>query len=195
MSVLIARKIDDKEILVRFIFQGHLKNSRKAASSNNIDTQKIFSDSRNLGISLQREMYCTETQCKSFAKRNLNSYIGFVIFRKENFEQLVNDYETQRSGFLAELKSSPLDENHEIISEDIEVYLDTPINPSHADIEYINPAIDESDISTHTSVRIFSKNLFKQSSLIIDLNTQGEELTQCQINDIETAECLFKHVI
>lgn len=189
MSELVSRVISEEEIFIRFLFRGNLKRSDREAEQKNIADQNIFLDTRNLGISLQRFLYCDENENKQRAKNNTNPYLGFVVFNKQAFNNTIEEIQKLRPEFKAELISSPLDEELNIIAEEIDVYTTTPINPSHADLIYIDPAVDTSDTSPHTSIRVFSKNLFKKSNLIIDLLPEENSITECRINDQEYGEC------
>jgi hypothetical protein len=193
MRELISRNINDSEIFIRFVFHGNFKNSNKGYTISNIADQKIYFDSRG-GVSMQRERYCSESESKSFAKKIQLKYIGFVIFKKECFDEILKELKDVWNDFEAIIKSTPLDEGYNVIDEGIEVYTDTPINPGHADLYYENPAIKE-DENTHSFARVFSKNLFKKSTLIVDLLEQEDHLSHCFINDNESERCIFKEVV
>lgn len=172
MAEIISREILNDEILVRFVFSRDFKKGR--INENNIIDKDIYVDTRG-GVSLQRERYSDENLCRRIAKGNVNGYVGFIIFRKSVFDELVIQHRDDRDDFLAEVNSTPLDVNLDVIPTNIDVFTDTPINPAHADLEYINPATVITDNSPHTFTRMFSKNLFKHSKLWIDPNPDSDE--------------------
>lgn len=168
----ISRIIDDDEVLVRYLFSRDFKKG-------NIDFSKIidkdvYVDTRG-GVSLQRLRYCSESECKQRAKNNDLVYVGFLIFSKKIFNVLLEEHRVIRNDFNAIIESTPLDENNQTIGNQIDVFDNTPVNPSHADLIYINPACIPGDESPHTFTRIFSKNLFKQSEFIIDEYPEDED--------------------
>lgn len=180
MLITIPRIIDEQEILVRFIFEKHFKN--KKIEPNRINDGEIFLDLK--GVSLQRELYCDETKCKTLAKANaVQKYIGFVIFRLKNFNYTVHAHKAKRPDFEVELISSPLDVDLNIIPNEIEVTTLTPGMPAHADIKYLNPALMD-DESPKIAIRKFSRNLYKNSKLIIDEEIEKETFSTCKFKNV-----------
>ena len=158
--------IDDKETLVRFIFESHFKN--KKIEESKINTGEIFLDSRNLGVSLQRHLFCSEDLCKKLALNIPNQkYVGFMLFKKEMFLEAKKQHSEVRKEFDADIFYTPLDENDQVIEDKSDIHIDTPKNSSHSDLFYLNPAtIDEE--TPNTAVRFFSRQLCKVSKLIMD---------------------------
>lgn len=170
MPLLIPKEITADEILVHFIFDRNFKN--KIITEEKLISKDIFLPNKG-GVSFQRNFYCTENKCKEFAKGVAISkvYIGFIVFRKSYFEKVKQDYiKNERSEFEADIFSTPLDENSEYLPKEVEVYIDTPGNPAHADLIYKNPAIKENE-SPNTAIRSFSRKLSKDCKLIIDCNS------------------------
>lgn len=166
MSDIISRIILDDEILVRLIFNGHFKR-KKTIHLDNIESQRVFVDTRGNTVSLLRERYHNENDCLNRGQ-NINIDIaGFVIFKKEHFDSSKKEHiEQNNNSFEADIVSSPLDENHNIIDDAIDVYTDTPICPGHADLLYINPGNFE-DEDANTAMRRFSRVLFKNSKIVL----------------------------
>ncbi len=174
MSEVISRNIDNTEILVRFLFQKDFK--KNAVDVSNIIEKDIFTDTHNKGVSLQRERYINERKCKDIAKKMNKTFVGFIVFKKADFEEKVLECRVLRGNFEAEIHATPLDENLDLIPDDVEVTADTPKLPAHADIIYLDPAhLPNDDSSPHTFKRIFSKNLFKSSKLLLDSNIESDD--------------------
>lgn len=159
--------IDDKEILVRFIFQDNFK--KKKIELDNLIDKDIFLDSRLSGVSLQRENYTTEEKCKDYAKQIISKiYTGFVLFLKKDFDEIVLEYQQERQNFEAELVYSPLDETENYLAFREKSCVNQEGKPAHADILYINPAIKNEEPTPNTSLRQFSKKLMKRCKVIIE---------------------------
>ncbi|MDQ7961633.1 hypothetical protein [Flavobacterium lindanitolerans] len=179
---IISKAIDGDEILIRYLYLNDFKK-------NQLDPEKliekdVYVDTRDEGVSLQREKYISENDCKILAKNIPRKYVGFMLFKKSVFEKLLEEHKTLRAEFEAEINASPLDENNKKINSDIEVTTDTPGQPAHADLEYINPAIIEEDTSTHTFSRIFSKNLCRQSVILLDQNIEEVNFIGCTFKEL-----------
>ncbi|MFY7810659.1 MAG: hypothetical protein ACOVQ2_02900, partial [Flavobacterium sp.] len=86
-----------------------------------------------------------------------------------------NQKEISKS-FEAEIISTPLDENYHIIPKEKIVYINTPINPGHADLKYINPGLISDDENPNTAIRRFSRNLFKICEVYIYDNNHEKNL-------------------
>jgi hypothetical protein len=180
MPIKIPRIIDEQEILVRFIFEKNFKN--KKIEPIKINDGEVFLDLR--GVSLQREKYCNETKCKKLAKENLTQkYIGFVIFRLANFNKTIEEHKSNRPHFEARLISTPLDTDLNIIPIEIDININTPGMPAHADIEYLNPALVD-DETPKTAIRKFSRNLYKKSVLIIDNEIEKDSFSSVVFKEI-----------
>lgn len=137
MNEIIERKIDECEILVRFIYN---KNFAKSSfTEDKLIGKNVFLPFKG-GVSLQRNRYCNENQCKYFAKKITKDrfYVGFFIFTYSEFKKVREEYIKDRSSFDAEIKGTPLDENLNVIDKD--VFVNSKGNIAHADLEYINPA-------------------------------------------------------
>ncbi|MBK0382044.1 hypothetical protein I5M32_03650 [Pedobacter sp. SD-b] len=162
----IPENIADSEILVRFIFDSDFKN--KKIEITKVIEGGIFLDTRDLGVSLQRHLFCNEQQCKKIACNIQNkNYVGFVIFKKEDFQKTKEEHKKEREEFEAVILFTPLDEGNNIIEDKTNIYTNTPKNPSHSDLFYINPAVTN-DETPKTAIRQFSRKLVKTSNIIID---------------------------
>ncbi len=170
MEQIIDRNIDNNEVIIRFIFQGNLKDNKRNLifQKEFIIDKDIFIDTRknddgtNVDVSLLRKRYNSEEECTERGKQVKEDFIGFLIFKKYEFENVVIKHrEIGCNNFEAEIISTPLDENYNIIPLENIVKIDTPINPGHADLKYINPGLITNDENPNTAIRRFSKNLFK----------------------------------
>jgi hypothetical protein len=174
MTNIISKEINDKEVLVHFMYDRHFK--RKMVSIEKLVTKDIFLPNKG-GVSLQRALYCTEEECKGKAIKNLKDklFSGFYVFQKSGFEIVKNEYiENDRNEFRAEIVSSPLDENNDYLPVGCTVYIDSIGNPGHSDIKYLNPAVKENE-SPNTAIRSFSRKLAKICKLLIDDNFMNDE--------------------
>ena len=183
MPLLIPKEIADDEILVHFIFDRNFKN--KIIKEEKLVSKDIFLPNKG-GVSFQRNFYCDESKCKNFAKGVAigKVYIGFIIFRKSHFEKVKQDYiQNERNEFEADIISTPLDENFEYLPKDVEVYLDTPGNPAHADLIYENPALKENE-SPNTAIRSFSRKLSKECKLIIDSDSSSDSYDDIEFKKV-----------
>lgn len=164
--------IEDNEILVRFIFTSDFKNKKIEVAK--INSGDIFLDTRNLGVSLQRHFYCDENLCKKLANGiPTKEYVGFLIFEKKSFLEVMDQHLEERKEFDAEIVFTPLDENNEVIEDKSNIFSNTPKNPSHSDLFYLNPAVIN-DESPNIAIRLFSRKLYKASKLVIDHPSQDE---------------------
>lgn len=166
MNLIVSKNIDNDEILAYFIFDKDFKN--KIIDSDKIISKNIFLPNKG-SVSLQRNKYCSESLCKRLAKKiqNNRNFVGFVIFRKKEFEKFKLEYKTNdRPDFEAQLIASPLDENFQLIKK-TNVYSNDKGNPAHAEINYLNPAV-KGDEKPNTAIRSFSRKFYKKCRLIID---------------------------
>lgn len=183
MPLLIPEDIADEEILVHYIFDRNFKN--KIISEEKPVFKDIFLPNKG-GVSLQRNSYCGENKCKKFAKDVAigKVYIGFIIFRKSDFEKVKQNYIlNDRNDFDAEIASTPLNEFFEYLPRDTQVYINTPGNPAHADLIYKNPALKD-DESPNTAIRSFSRKLSKDCKLIIDTKRFSDTFDDVKFNDV-----------
>jgi hypothetical protein len=156
--------IDSNEILVRFIFTSDFKKNKIEISR---ISDEIFIDTRG-GVSLQRHSFCNEINCKKLALNIPNKiYVGFVIFKKIDFLKVKEAHKKERQEFDAEILFTPQDEENNIIQDKSNIYTNTPKNPSHSDLYYLNPAVIN-DESVKTAVRHFSRKLIRSANIIID---------------------------
>ena len=79
------------------------------------------------------------------------------------------------------LKLYPLDENDNVIEDKKNVFIDTPKNPSHSDLFYLNPSTID-DESPNTAIRFFSRQLCKMSKLIMDYPSTDENCSLVFLN-------------
>tara|TARA_R110001606_G_scaffold153_1_gene591 strand:- start:109 stop:666 length:558 start_codon:yes stop_codon:yes gene_type:complete len=167
-NILIPSKINQKEVLVHYIFSKHFKKKLISSQISDLVNREILMPNRG-GVSLQRAEYCNENQCKSFAV-NIEGriYAGFLIFTKEEFENVKSLYkEKSRPDFEAAIIHSPLNETFEYLPKDIEVFINSKGNPSHSDLKYLNPA-EIQDETPNTAIRSFTKKLIQVCKLLID---------------------------
>lgn len=166
MSVAIPLEISEEEILTYFIFDKNFKG--KIIEEKKLISKDVFLPNKG-GVSLQRQLYCDETTCKIIAKsiEGKRHYVGFLIFRKSCFEKVKATYQEERSSFEAEIQATPLDENFKYIDTPKDLFTDSPGNPAHADLKYINPAMEEGE-TPNTAIRSFSRKLAKVCTLVID---------------------------
>ena len=130
MPESIPKNISENEILVHYIFDRSFKNKNVIKSK--IIDKNIFFPNKG-GVSLQRNSYCDENKCKAFAKKVPNGkYVGFVIFKKSDFETVKNNHKENRKEFECDIFSTHLDENFEYDPETISVTTETAGNPAHA---------------------------------------------------------------
>lgn len=172
MSTLIPRNIAIDEILVHYIFDRNFK--RKQISKECFISKDVFIPNKG-GVSLQRNSYISETNCKKLAKTIQGRvYVGFLIFKKSTFQKVKKNYiETMRKDFDAKIVANPLDDNFDNIPDTIKIYTNTLGNPAHADLIYINPAVQEKE-TPNIAIRSFSRKLAKECLLIFDTNPEEE---------------------
>jgi hypothetical protein len=164
-------------------FDRNFKN--KIISEEKLVSKDIFLPNKG-GVSLQRNFYCEENKCKEFAKGVAigKVYIGFIVFRKSDFEKVKQNYiQNDRKEFDADIVSTPLDEYFQHIPKEREVYIDTPGNPAHADLIYVNPALKD-DESPNTAIRSFSRKLSKDCKLIIDSKPLSETFDDVEFKKV-----------
>ncbi|AWL78198.1 hypothetical protein [Capnocytophaga canimorsus] len=167
--MLIPQHIDDSEILLRFVFQDNFK--RKNISTDKIIEGDIFLDTRLVGISLQRIQYSDFGFCKGKAKSiNNKIFVGFVLFKKEDYLLVCDEFKKVRPQFESILEFTPLDKNGDYLIHRSNINKTDEGNPSHSDIIYINPAFTPEEARPNIPLRIFSRELYKKCELIIDHN-------------------------
>lgn len=172
MSTLISRDIAIDEILVHYIFDRNFR--RKQITEEHFISKDVFIPNKG-GVSLQRNTYISETDCKKLAKTIPDrQYVGFLIFKKATFQKVKENYiATSRKDFDAQIVAKPLDENFNNLSDTVKIYTDTPGNPAHTDLIYIDPAIQENE-TPNTAIRSFSRKMAKECLLIFDPNPNEE---------------------
>lgn len=176
MSQKIPLQIDDEEILIRFVLDNrHFKNGKPL-------DKEVFFDKR--GVSLQRESYTSERDCKSRALLIPKSeYIGFAVFKKRHFIECRKSFLELNPDFLVDLVYTPMSEDGYLVLTQ-PINMDEKGNPSHADIFYIDPK-PRPDETPNIAIRSFSRKLFKKSCLIVDNNPK----------DLNVIPFLFKEMI
>lgn len=172
MSTLIPRNIEADEILVHYIFDRNFR--KKRLTEEHFISKDIFIPNKG-GVSLQRNYYISESDCKKLAKTIPGRlYVGFLIFRKATFQKVKEKYiANNRKDFDAQIVAKPLDENFNNLPDTVEIYTDTLGNPAHADLIYIDPAIQGNE-TPNTAIRSFSRKLAKECLLIFDANLEEE---------------------
>ena len=88
LTVEIPQEIAEDEILVRYLFSSDFK--KKNIDLSLIDDRNIFLPYKG-GVSMQRNFYCDENDCKKRAKNIPKDYVGFVVFRKLSLEEIKAD--------------------------------------------------------------------------------------------------------
>lgn len=183
MEEIIDRNIDNNEVIIRFIFKGDIK-PKKALVKESIIDKDVFIDTRNLGVSLLRMRYNTHSDCIKRGCEVKNDFVGFLIFKKNQFDTSVIQHKNlESSTFEAKIISSPLDENHEIIPLEKEVRIDTPINPGHSDLIYLNPGLIADDENPNIAIRRFSRRFFKMCEVFLK-KEEDSETTEKDLNTI-----------
>lgn len=171
--MLVPQHIDDSEILLRFVFQDNFK--KKNISPDKIIDGDIFLDTRLIGISLQRIQYSDFGFCKGKAKSiNNKIFVGFVLFKKEDYLLVCDEFKKIRSQFESILEFTPLDKDGHYLVDRTTINIADEGNPSHSDIIYINPAFTPEEAKPNVPLRIFSRELYKKCKLIIDDNRDSD---------------------
>lgn len=159
-------EIDDQEFLVRIILSNHLKK-------NKVNDRELFIDTRG-PVSLNRLNYSNENECKKqgldiqLKTDGKNSYCGLSIFNYTDFISCHKNYNLLRPNFRADIIASPLDADGNSIKKNTKVLITDKGNPSHADLRYIQPDQKPEEHTPNTSLRNFSRELCKASTIILD---------------------------
>ena len=165
MEEIIDRNIDNNEVIIRFIFKGDIKENKrnKPFFKESIIDKDVFIDTRpNVDVSLLRTRYNAKIDCIKRGQEVKNDFIGFLTFKKNQFDLSVFQHKgLESSTFEAQIISTPLDENYQIIPIEKEVRIDTPINPGHSDLIYLNPGLITDDETPNIAIRRFSRRFFK----------------------------------
>lgn len=161
MAEIIDRNIDNNEVIIRFIYKGDFKHNKPIIKENLID-KDVFLDTRFSEVSLLRTRYNNKNNCIRRGYETKQDFVGFLAFKKKMFLSIVAEHKLDDfESFEAKLVSSPLDENYKIIPIEKEVKTDTPINPGHSDLIYLNPGLSHSDENPNIAIRRFSRRLYK----------------------------------
>lgn len=180
MDEIIDRNIDNNEVIIRFIFKGDIKESKrnKPFVKESIIEKDVFIDTRpNIDVSLLRIRYNKKCECIRRGYEVKSDFIGFLVFRKNHFDNSVSQHKILEAyDFEAQIVSSPLDENHKIIPLEKEVRIDTPINPGHSDLIYINPGLTVDDENPNIAIRRFSRRFFKNCKVFFENNNDYERV-------------------
>lgn len=172
MEEVIDRNIDNAEIIIRFIFKGDIKENKrnKPFVKESIIDKDVFIDTRpNVDVSLLRTRYNSHKDCVRRGNEVKNDFIGFLIFEKNLFNLSVTQHKKlESSTFEAEIISTPLDENYQIIPTEEEVRIDTPVNPGHSDLVYLNPGLITDDENPNIAIRRFSRRFFKMCDVFFN---------------------------
>lgn len=177
----IRKLISNNEILVRYVFNSDFKGKNIL---NKINFSNFLLPYLG-GVSIQRETYCSENECKRLAKLTGKIYVGFYVFRKSRFLEVRDNYIlNSRPTFLADLFSTPLSLNNDYLQLPIcEDYFDKQEgNSSHADLIYINPAHIENE-TPKTAMRSFVRKLYSEKELIVDSFLEEEEYKDVRFDE------------
>jgi len=181
LTVEIPQEIAEDEILVRYLFSSDFK--KKNIDLSLIDDRNIFLPYKG-GVSMQRNFYCDENDCKKRAKNIPKDYVGFVVFRKLSFEEVKAEYiENERPEFEAEIKATPMDDNSEYLQRWTILYPNSNGNPAHSDLEYKNPA-PKPEENPNTAIRSFSRKLSRKTKVIIDQNPEKDIFIDCSFSKV-----------
>lgn len=176
MKEIIDRNIDNNEVIIRFIFKGDIK-PKKALVKESIIDKDVFIDTRNLEVSLLRTRYNNHNDCIKRGYEIKDDFIGFLMFNKNQFDLSVSQHkDLESSTFEAEIISSPLDENNQIIPIEKEVRIDTPINPGHSDLIYLNPGLIADNENPNIAIRRFSRRFFKICDVFFENKDNNENI-------------------
>lgn len=165
MAEELPKAIGIDEILVRFISDRNFKN--KIIDLTKLVTKDIFLPYKG-GVSLQRGDFLDENGCKIFAKKvGGRKFVGFMIFKRQKFEELkANFIKNNNENFDAQIIASPLDENFEYIIDFEKIFITDEGNPTHADIKYFNPKVEEE--VPNSTIRSFSRKFSKVCKTTLD---------------------------
>ncbi|PQJ81029.1 hypothetical protein BTO18_14560 [Polaribacter porphyrae] len=173
--MLIPNNIESSEKLVHYLFTKHFKRKIISSEISDLNNREILMPNKG-GVSLQRTRYCNENKCKEFASMIPDRvYCGFLLFSKQDFENVKSNYiKYSRPDFEAILKHTPLNENFEYLPNNSKVFVNSPGNPAHSDLIYLNPAqINEE--KPNTAIRSFTRKFLQFCTLLIDKNLESND--------------------
>ena len=175
MSQIIDRNIDDNEIIIRHIFTGDFK--KNVFTIGNIIEKDVFLDTRFPEVSLLRTRYNDKENCIKRGYDIKPDFVGYLVFKKSVFEEVVKNLKMKESkDFEAIILSTPLDINFNIIPVENIVTIETPVNPGHADLKYINPGLLFNDENPNIAIRRFSRKLFKSCKICFNVDNNHDEV-------------------
>lgn len=181
MEEIIDRNINNDEVIIRFIFKGDFKPNKPSLRENIID-KDVFVDTRNPEVSLLRARYNDKNDCIRRGYDVKSDFVGFLIFKKQQFDLSVAQHKLEPlNNFEAEIISSPLDENYKIIPTETEVRIDTPINPGHSDLIYLNPGLINNDENPNVAIRRFSRRFFKVCKICFETDDYDAFLEELKV--------------
>lgn len=182
MSKTIPKNISNGEVLAHYLFDKSFR--KKIIEEGRLIEKNIFLPNKG-GVSLQRANYCNENKCKFLAINAVSDrkFVGFFCFTKNDFDKVKSEYLKSRPDFDAILKSTPLDKNFNYLPDDMLVTIDSEGNPAHADLKYLNPAIQVNE-NPNTAIRSFSKKLAKECKIILDRNPNELEYSGRKFLDV-----------
>lgn len=177
-------EIADDEIFVRYITLGNLKKGK-------LRPNDVFLDTRYPCVSLQRYRFCDEDCCKSHS--NDLDIIGFLIFDLTAFKKSFLQSESETSNLLGDIVFSPMNEDNEYYAFRDKCDFETLGNPFHSDILYhLNNSIQNQFEIPRTSIREFSKKLFRNSLLKIESKEINFSNLENATETFEDAETILK---
>lgn len=172
MAEIIERNIDNNEIIIRHIFETDFK--KNVFLIDNIIEKDVFIDTRFPEVSLLRERYNDREICIKRGFEIKPDFIGYLIFKKSIFEDVVKDFILEGSkDFKAIILSTPLDIYLKVIPLNKIVTTETPINPGHADLKYLNSGLLFNDENPNIAIRRFSRKLFKSCKICFSGNNHN----------------------
>lgn len=160
MSLEIAKKIAENEVLVRCLLHPFFANGNK------MDRNALLPPPERRDVSTLRLFYTNLDFCKKHAKSlkiGDSTYWGLGFFLNEHIISVNKSSEVE---IQANIISTPIDENNQYIIDISNITSDIPGLPMHADLIYDEPAPPRGTVSTKH--RKYAQELLKLSKHIKD---------------------------
>lgn len=140
MSELVSKVVDDTEICIRCILTPLFFSERKKK----LRREAFLPPAGRRDVSLLRLRYTDLTRCKHHAKSlriKENSYSGLASIMKADVADAYNDESViGRETFSVDVVYSPMSEDGNYMSTEVDVYSDDKGLPMHADLMYASEA-------------------------------------------------------